>query len=136
MDSAAHTPSRAAFEIERRDEMSLLGLMLGEVIAANLGQPRGAALAQKLRGAVAVRAGGMAVTIRFDRGRVTVARGLDPRVTARVKGSLDALLQVALGRGAIKSFLAGEIGFGGNPFFLLKALPLLRVASAGERGRR
>ena len=124
-----------AFEIEKRDEMSLLGLMLGEVLEANVAQPRGAALARQLRGAVGVRAGGMAVTIRFDRGSVTVARGLDDVLRARVKGSLDALLQVALGRGAIRSFLTGEIGFGGNPFFLLKALPLLRVGRGAARRR-
>jgi hypothetical protein len=124
-----------AFEIEKRDEMSLLGLMLGEVLEANVAQPRGAALARQLRGAVGVRAGGMAVTIRFDRGSVSVARGLDGNLKARVKGSLDALLQVSLGRGAIRSFLTGEIGFGGNPFFLLKVLPLLRVRSDIARRR-
>jgi hypothetical protein len=124
-----------AFEIEKRDEMSLLGLMLGEVLEANVAQPRGAGLARQLRGAVGVKAGGMAVTIRFDRGRVSVARGLDADLKARVKGSLDALLQVSLGRGAIRSFLTGEIGFGGNPFFLLKVLPLLRVRSDIARRR-
>lgn len=124
-----------AFEIEKRDEMSLLGLMLGEVLQANVAQPRGAALARQLRGAVGVKAGGMAVTIRFDRGSVSVARGLDEVLRARVKGSLDALLQVSLGRGAIRSFLTGEIGFGGNPFFLLKVLPLLRVRSDTARRR-
>jgi hypothetical protein len=124
-----------AFEIEKRDEMSLLGLMLGEILEANLAQPRCAALARQLRGALGVRAGGMTVTIRFDRGKVAVARGLDAGAKARVKGSLDALLQVALGRGAIRSFLTGEIGFGGNPFFLLKVLPLLRVAAGASRGR-
>ena len=124
------------FDIEKRDEMSLLGLMLGEVLEANVAQPRGAALARQLRGAVGVRAGGMTVTIRFDRGNVTVARGLDADVRARVKGSLDALLQVSLGRGAIRSFLTGDIGFGGNPFFLLKVLPLLRVGAGGAGRRR
>jgi hypothetical protein len=123
------------FEIEKRDEMSLLGLMLGEVLEASLSRPENAALARRLSGAVAVRAGGMEVTIRFDRGRVAVSRGAAPRATARVKGSLDALLQVSLGRGAIRSFLAGEIGFGGNPFFLLRLLPLLRVGGGrGEGG--
>ena len=125
----------AVFEIEKRDEMSLLGLMLGEVLEANLSRPRGAALARQMRGSVGVRAGGMTVTIRFDRGRVALVRGLDPKVTARVKGSLDALLQVSLGRGAIRSFLTGEIGFGGNPFFLLKVLPLMRVSADPARRR-
>ena len=125
-----------SFRIDQRDEMSLLGLMLGEVLEANVAQPRGAALARQLRGSIGVRAGRMAVTIRFDRRSVALARGIDSNVKARVKGSLDALLQVSLGRGAIRSFLAGEIGFGGNPFFLLKALPLMRVGfdAAGRRG--
>jgi hypothetical protein len=122
----------APLEIENRDEMSLLGLMLGEVLEANLARPDGAALARKLHGALAVRAGGMSVTIRFDRGRVVVSRGLAPDAKARVKGSLDALLQVSLGRGAIRSFLAGEIGVGGSPLFLLKALPLMRTGKRRE----
>jgi hypothetical protein len=128
-------PIGTAFEIERRDEMSLLGLMLGELLEANLATPRGAAIAGPLRGGIGVRAGGMAVTIRFDRGRVTVARGIDAGARARVKGSLDALLQVALGRGAVRAFLAGEIGIGGNPLFLLRALPLLRAGAGREAGR-
>jgi hypothetical protein len=128
-------PHDLPLEIEQRDEMSLLGLMLGEVLEASLSRPENAALAGRLNGSVGVRAGGMEVTIRFDRGRVVVSRGAAPRATARVKGSLDALLQVSLGRGAIRSFLAGEIGFGGNPFFLLKVLPLLRVGGGrGEGG--
>jgi len=128
-------PNDVCLAIENRDEMSLLGLMLGEVIAANLGRPEGAALSRKLSGSVAVRAGGMKITIRFDRGPVVVSRGADPGATSRVRGSLDALLQVSLGRGAVRSFLAGEIGFGGNPFFLLKVLPLMRAPN-GKAGRR
>jgi hypothetical protein len=128
-------PHDVLLEIEKRDEMNLLGLMLGDVLESNLGRPEGAALARRLSGAVGVRAGGMGVTIRFDRERVVVSRGSDSRAKARVKGSLDALLQVSLGRGAIRSFLAGEIGFGGNPFFLLKVLPLVR-APGGDARRR
>jgi hypothetical protein len=125
-------PDDVTLVLENRDEMSLLGLMLGEVLEANLARPEGSALARRLSGAVAVRAGGMCVTLRFERDRVVVARGADPGARSRVKGSLDALLQVSLGRGAIKAFLAGEIGFGGSPFFLLKALPLLRAGGAGK----
>ncbi len=127
-------PTDAPLTIENRDEMSLLGLMLGEVLEANLARPEGAALARKLSGAVAVRAGGMSVTIRFDRGAVVVARGADPGARSKVKGSLDALLQVSLGRGAIRSFLAGEIGVGGSPLFLLKVLPLMRTPHRVRRG--
>ena len=126
-------PHDLTLEVDGRDEMSLLGLMLGDVLGASLARPELAALARRLSGAIGVRAGGMDVTISFDRGRVVVTRGAAERARARVKGSLDALLQVSLGRGAIRSFLAGEIGFSGSPFFLLKALPLLRVRG-GRRG--
>jgi hypothetical protein len=128
-------PTDAALTIEKRDEMSLLGLMLGEVLEASLSRPENAALSRRLCGAIGVRAGRMEVTIRFDRGRVSVARGAEARATARVEGSLDALLQVSLGRGAIRSFLAGEIGFSGNPLFLLKVLPLMRVEGRPGGGR-
>lgn len=122
-------PDGVPLEIERRDEMSLLGLMLGDVLGSSLSRPENAALARKLSGGIGVRAGSMEVAIRFEKGRVVVSPGAPRRPTARVAGSLDALLQVSLGRGAIRSFLAGEISFSGNPLFLLKVLPLLRVGS-------
>ena len=55
---------------------------------------------------------------------------------ARVRGSLDGLLQVSLGRGPVRSCLAGEVSFKGNPFFVLRALPLMRVQTDGERPGR
>jgi hypothetical protein len=36
----------------------------------------------------------------------------------------------------VRSFLAGEVSFKGNPLFVLKALPLMRVQRAGERTGR
>lgn len=116
--------------------MSLLGLMLGGVLARNLAQPEGRAAARKLNGALGVTAGKMSVTLRFDRGAVTLTRGLENRLKARVRGSLDGLLQVSLGRGPVRSFLAGEVSFKGNPFFVLKVLPLMRVPADGERAKR
>jgi hypothetical protein len=120
--------------IEDRDRMSLLGLMLGDLIARNLGRPEGAALARRLRGSVGVVAGRMAITLGFEGERVVLRRGLDARLRARVSGSLDGLLQVSLGRGPIRSFLAGEVSIKGNPLFVLKLLPLMR-ALPREKGR-
>jgi hypothetical protein len=122
-----------ALTIIDREQMSLLGLMLGGVLARNLSRPAGRAAAAKLSGALGVTAGRMSVTLRFDRGPVTLSRGLDDGLRARVRGSLDGLLQVSLGRGPVRSFLAGEVSFKGNPFFVLKVLPLMRVPP-GEEG--
>jgi len=122
--------------IADRDSMSLLGLMLGGLLARNLSHPDGRALASKLSGALGVTAGKMSVTLRFDRGAVTVTRGLADGLKARVRGSLDGLLQVSLGRGPVRSFLAGEVSFKGNPLFVLKVLPLMRVQPGGQGGGR
>lgn len=122
--------------IEDRERMSLLGLMLGDVIARNLGRPEGAALARRLRGTVGVVAGRMAITLGFDGERVVLRRGLEANQRARVAGTLDGLLQVSLGRGAIRSFLAGEVSIKGNPLFALKLLPLMRALPAEKGGHR
>ena len=115
-----------------RDSLNLLGLMLGGILEENIASPRGSDLVRKLRGAVGVTAGKMQITLRFHEDGITVVRGIEPGTRARVKGSLDGLLQVSLGRGAVRSFLAGEVPFSGNPLFVLKMLPLLRV----DRSRR
>ena len=107
--------------------MNLLGLMLGGVITRNLERPEAAAAARKLAGTLAVTAGKMSITLRFDRGPITLTRGAAARARARIKGSLDGLLQVSLGRGPIRSFLAGELSLKGSPFFALKTLPLMRA---------
>lgn len=123
--------------IEDIERMNLLGLMLGGVIARNLAQPAGAAAARKLHGSLAVTAGKMSITLRFDRGPITLTRGAAERTRARIKGSLDGLLQVSLGRGPIRAFLAGELSFRGSPLFALKTLPLMRaVPPAATGGRR
>jgi hypothetical protein len=122
--------------IEDRERMNLVGLMLGDVVARNLARPEGAALARRLRGAVGVTAGRMKITMVFDGGRVSVSRGLRPGLRARVSGSLDGLLQVSLGRGPIRSFLAGEVSIRGNPLFVLKLLPLIRALPPEKGGPR
>jgi hypothetical protein len=129
-------PDPVKLDIVDKDQMSLLGLMLGGVIGDNLSRPEGEALARKLKGALGVTAGRMSVTLRFDRGPVTMVRGLDQKLRSRVRGSLDGLLQVSLGRGAVRSFLAGEVSFKGSPLFALKALPLMRARPAGKRAVR
>ena len=129
-------PDQSQLIIEDRERMNLLGLMLGGVIARNLAHPEVAALARKLSGSLAVTAGKMTITLRFDRGPVTVIRGAADRPRARIKGSLDGLLQVSLGRGPIRSFLAGELSFKGSPFFALKTLPLMRVRAEAPGGDR
>lgn len=106
--------------------MNLLGLMLGGVVASNLASPKGAALASRLTGALGITSGKMSITLGFKGGEVTVSRGLENNLKSHVRGSLNALLEISLGRSPISAFLTGDVSFKGNPFFLLKLVPLLR----------
>jgi hypothetical protein len=121
------------FTIVDRDQMSILGLMIGEIIASNIARPRGAALARRLKGNVGVTAGKMSVTLTFDKGPVKLIRGLVGKPRSRVRGTLAGLLRVSLGGLPIRSFLGGDLSISGNPLFLLRILPLIRVSSTGDR---
>ncbi len=113
--------------------MNLLGLMLGGVVASNLASTKGAALASRLSGALGITAGNMAITVKFADGEVTLSRGLESHLKSHVRGSLNTLLQISLGRSPISAFLAGDVSFSGNPFFLLKLVPLLRPPVVEKR---
>ncbi len=120
---------------EDKAKMHLAGLMIGNVISANLEDSRKSALAKKLKGDVCVLVGKMKMTVRFDRHNVTLLTRLQPKYKAMVKGSLDAMLQVSLGKGALTAFFEGDITFRGNPFFLMKMLPLIRVDVSSREGK-
>lgn len=113
--------------IEKPSEMNLLGLILATVLEKNLEKPENRRRAEHLEGSVGVRAGRMVVTLRCRPGQITVASGLDDRCRARVSGPMEAFLDVALGKGLVGHVVSGRVKIGGNPFFLLKLLPLLRV---------
>jgi hypothetical protein len=76
---------------------------------------------------VLVRAGEMAVTLRFGEGRITILLGDPGKARARVGGTMPALLGVVAEGKMVMPFLSGKIKIGGNPFFLLKILPLIRA---------
>ncbi len=96
--------------------------------------PEKAARVRRLEGKLGVIAGRMSLTLEFDRSSVAVTRGLNDPLKATIRGSLSALLGVSLGQGIVGSFLSGDIGLSGNPFFALKTLPLFRVDRTEGKG--
>jgi hypothetical protein len=103
--------------------MSLLGLLL-----AGLLERRFAAGARTaLRGDVGIDAGGMLVTLSFSADEVRVARGRPARARARIRGTLVALLDAALGRNEVRAFLRGDLRPAGSPLALLRLLRLLKA---------
>ena len=113
-------------EIEKPRRMNLLGLMLGDVLTRSVAR-RGPDGLGGLAGDVVVEAGRMAITLRFEEGRVLVKRGAKESARARLSGSLNTLLNMALGGGMVWPLLTRRLRIGGNPFVLLKLRSLLRV---------
>lgn len=112
--------------VETPERTCLLGLLMEDLLARNLRREDNAARVARFRGDIEVGAGEMVVTLRFADGTLTIVQGgsSDPR--ARVQGSLGALLGIVTGAGLVGPLLAGEIRIGGNPFLLLKILPLIK----------
>lgn len=107
--------------------MNLLGLLMRGLLASNLADPVLYARARALCGDVRVEAGTMAVTLRFDGKRIVITLSGDGRPRARVRGSMSALLGMVAGNGIVAPVLTRAVRIGGNPFMLLRMLPLIQA---------
>jgi hypothetical protein len=110
--------------------MSLLGLILGSLLERNLAQPEVQRGARALAGDVVVQAGKMTVSLRFDGGDITVVRGAVEQPRAQVVGSLEALMNLALGGGMVGPWLSGRLKTRGSLITLLRMRRLLQVGEA------
>jgi hypothetical protein len=134
MAARAESPGileQARVVLDSPERMNLLGLLMHGLLARNLAREEVYAKARRIAGDVLVRAGEMAVTMRFADGRVTILCGVAGRPRARVSGTMDGLLGVVAEGRMVMPFLSGKIKIGGNPFLLLKMLPLIKAGQAG-----
>ena len=109
--------------------INLLGHFLHSLVARNLLDEKGKKTFRRMRGAIGVRASQMAVTLRFDGNVLEIHTGMDAAVDAWVKGDLDTLLGVALGKSKVLPVLRGRLRVGGK---IWKLLGLLRLLQVGE----
>jgi hypothetical protein len=109
------------------ERLSLAGHMIAGLLRRNVADQRLARKAARVRGEVAVDAGGMKLCLEFGEGEVRVRGGESERPRASVRAPLDALLDAALGRGMAGNVLRGRVRLGGNPFVLLRLIVLLRA---------
>jgi len=114
------------------ERLSLAGHMVAGLLRRNVADPRCAARAAKVRGTVAVDAGGMKLCLEFGEDEVRVRGGEADHPRASIAAPLDALLGVALGKGVVGAFLRGRVKARGNPLVLWRLLGLMK---AGEGGR-
>ena len=114
-------------ELADKLEMNLLGLILQGILERNLEQRGAPPWTRKRSRTIHVQAGQMKVTAFFTPEGIRIERGFMGRANASVSGDMKAFLQVATRQALVKPFFKGHIKIGGNPFLLLKILPLLRV---------
>jgi hypothetical protein len=109
------------------DRLSLAGHMVASLLRRSCAGERNAARAARVRGDVAVNAGGMKLCLEFSRDEVRVRAGdsTDPR--ASIVAPLDVLLDTALGRGVVGNFLRGRVRARGNPLVLWRMMKLMRA---------
>jgi hypothetical protein len=105
--------------LDKAGEMNLLGLFMKAALESRIDGIERA----RPSGDIALSAGEMSVTLSFSPDRVLVRKGVSDKPRAHLKGSLEALVQVARGRPA-GQLLTRRARVSGNP---LAALPLARV---------
>jgi hypothetical protein len=125
--TVAADSSDARVIIDDPPSMSLLGLLLGNIIERQAERPESIKRLQKLRGTLVVEVGTMTISLQFADGKVTILRGAAEGARARVIGSMQALLNVSLGKGMVGPWLSGRIKTKGSLIMLLRVLPLMRV---------
>lgn len=114
--------------IEDPARMNLLGLILGSIIERNLVDAQKRRRFEKLSGKVVVQASEMIITLKFERGKLRIARGPVEGAKAQVRGSLEELMNLALGGGMVGPWLAGRLKTRGSLLLLLKMRRLLQVS--------
>jgi len=111
--------------IKDPEDMNVLGLLMKGFLSNALAEPTLEKRAKGMSGNVHLGAGKMWATLCFDGEGIEIVRGKTEASKASVQGEMDTLLGVVTGAGMVGPFLAGKIKIGGNPFFLLKMLPIL-----------
>ncbi len=112
-------------EVEDRPAMNLLGLLMEGLIRHNLAGRLRRRLAARMRGDLRVQAGNMVVTLRLQRGRITILSGARPGARAWVKGSLGDMLDLLTLTRLVAPIAWRRVRFGGNLVWLFSVLPLL-----------
>lgn len=113
--------------VDQPERMNILGLLMQGLLTETLKQAPNSRKAGRMRGDVFVQAGQMGVTLRFDGSGIVIIKGASDRPRARVRGGMTDLLAMVTGAGVIAPVLAGRVRISGNPFFLLRMLPLIQA---------
>ena len=116
--------------VEDAERANLLELMLASLLHRRLASPSARAHANAIAGPVEIKAGAMHATLLFSAGDVSITRNHADYAHARVRGSLAAVLDAALGRRRFSHVLHRDLRVTGSPRVLWHLLALLRAGDA------
>ncbi|MFQ5822607.1 MAG: SCP2 sterol-binding domain-containing protein [bacterium] len=111
------------------ERMNLIGYFLRDILQTNLSSEESQKAARKLKGTFLISASSMDVTLSFNGESIVIYRGSFGKINSRVKGDLNALLDIVLGTNYLIFLFRGKIKVGGNLFKLLKVMKFLRIDS-------
>lgn len=116
--------------VEDAERANVLELMLASLLRRRLASPAARTHARAIAGPVEIRAGDMHARLLFSGDDVLISRRHEDHAEARVRGSLSAILDAALGRRRIAHVLRGGLRVAGSPRVLWHLLALLRAGGA------
>lgn len=116
--------------VEDTERANLLELMLASLLERRLASPSARAHARAIAGPVEIRAGDMRARVLFSADDVLISRHHDGYAEARVRGTLSAILDAALGRRRVAHVVNGELRVTGSPRVLWHLLALLRAGDS------
>jgi hypothetical protein len=117
--------------LEDAERMNLLGLLLQGFLSQQLTDPKLQKRARRLRGQFGVQVADMAVTLGFSPEGVLIRKGMVRPLRATVRGPMKEMIPLVTGGGLVVAAIAvleGRISIGGNPFALLRLMPLLMAS--------
>lgn len=103
--------------------MNLMGYIMRDLLASNLSREE-----PGVHGTFVFDANGMRISVMISDDGVEIVQGARDGADARIRGDLNALLNVALGANYLKYVLTGQIKIAGDLRKLLKLLKVLRLA--------
>lgn len=104
-------------------ELNGLGVMLKEIMDANLKDPKKYKSIEKVRGSVVIKesTSGVAVTLHLDHGKLELENDAVAKPTAYMEAGFENLAHISSGQlSPIMAILTGRLKSRGNPLLLLR----------------
>jgi putative sterol carrier protein len=110
------------------EELNGLGLMLKEIMDANIKDAKKYKSVEKVKGSVVIKesTSGVAVTLYLDQGQLELQNDAIARPTASMEAGFENLAHISSGQlNPIVAMVTGKLKSGGNPLLLLKVSKIM-----------